>query len=503
MRVEKQPRPDDWDDRWYEGPGMLDGRIPVGEMALRLSHVWAAVWILSSTIGRMPLHMYRKRDDDGRDSASNHPIAELLRYQPNSWQTAYEFWSMAMGHVVLRGNFYAQIVPGPRGSVDQLIPRHPDRIEIETIQTPQGVRLRYIWSPPNGEKVTFTQDEIMHLRGLTSDGVRGLSVLEHASSNFAAGLAMEKYSNKLFSQGARPPAVLQHPKVLGEEAQKNLRHSIDAQVSGVDNAGRFLILEEGMTWQQVGMTSTDAQYLESREFSVYDAARWFNVPAHLLALAETPTYASIEAFDIGFVQHSIDPWAVNIEQVVRRDLISNTDYYAEFMREALIRGDIVSQNNALSVQRQNGIINADEWRAKINMNKRPGGDVYLEPMNMTRVGPDGNAIAAPGQGGELPQTSRAQQLAAASTERILRREHGAVQKALKQFAGDPDGYRKWAQAFYIDHATFVADALAISEASAVMYCTIRQTTSYLRTEITDADRDALVAIALQEESRAA
>jgi HK97 family phage portal protein len=491
--------PEPFDDVWYERHGAMSiAGIPVSpEGAMRLSAVWAAVRILTEGIASLPCIVYQRLDNDGKKRAPGHPLYELLRWQPNSWQTAMEFWEMMMGHVVLRGNAYAQIVPGKRGSVDQLIPRHPDRIEVQTIQTPNGPKLRYIWTPPQGEKVTLTQDEMFHLRGLSSDGVLGLSVIEHATNSLGLSLAAERYGSKFFSQGATVAAVVEHPKTLtGEAAVKNLKWSIDEQVK---NPHGVLVLEQGMTWKQIGMKAEEAQLIATMEFGIEEVARWFNVPLHLLrSNKQAQTYASIEMFDLELVIHTFRPWAVRFEQAIRRDLITGFEtYFAEFLMDALMRGDSAARAAYYNSGIMTGWLTPNEARVKENLNPIEGLDETWRPLNMTKASdPDEEVVP-------VRQQNRASALAYSAAERVLRRELGAVQKAVKTCAGDGAKFSTWAVTFYQEHAGVVAEAMAISPLVAGQYCAGRQPGSYLRTEITDADREALVAIALQEESRAA
>lgn len=491
--------PDPWDDRWYEPRGVMSiAGVPVSpEGAMRLSAVWAAVRILTEGIASLPCIVYQRLENDGKKRATAHPLYELLRHQPNNWQTAFEFWEMMMGHVVLRGNAYAQIVPGPRGAVDQLIPRHPDRMRVEAIQTTTGTRLRYIWTPPKGEPVTLTQDEVFHLRGLSSDGITGLSVIEAARDSLGLAMAAGAYGSTFFSKGATVAAVVQHPASLkGESAVKNLKWSIDEQVK---NPHGVMVLEEGMQWKDIGMKAEDAQMIATMEFGIEEVARWFNVPLHLLrSNKQANTYASIEMFDLELVVHTFRPWAVRFEQAIRRDLITAFEtYFVEFLMDALMRGDSAARASYYNSGIMTGWLTPNEARVKENMNPIEGADDLWRPLNMAKASDPPDTVTP------TRQQNRASALAFSAAERLLRRELGAVQKALKSCAGDQAKFTTWALTFYgQDHPTALSEALALSPIVAGQYCATRQAGAYLRTEITDADRDALVALALQEERAA-
>lgn len=493
-----------WSDEWYDGTHdprfgghLTSSGVRMGpDAALRLSAVWAAVRILVEGIGALPCIVYKQLDNGGKDRAKTHPLYTVLKRYPNSWQTAIEFWEMMMGHVVLRGNAYAQIVPGPRGAVDQLIPRHPDRIEIQTIQTPTGIKLRYKWSPPQGQPIILTQDEMFHIRGLSSDGISGLILADHASDSFGLSKAAQNYGATFFRKGATVAGLVEHPKNITGTAQTNLKNSIEAQMR---NPHGIMVLEEGMTWKQLGFKAEDAQLIETMEFGIEEVARWFNVPLHLLrSNKQAQTYASVEMFDLELIIHTLRPWAVRIEQAISRDLITADDiYFAEFLMDALMRGDSTARKDFYASAITNGWMTRNEARIKENLNPIEGLDEPLVPLNMGTGNPPPAGQGQPG--GQPPsKQQRGASLAKAAVERVLRREAGAVSKAQQKYVKEPKAYQAWAQAFYAEHATFVAEALAIPHLIAAAYCAERLAKSYPWTEHTQAHRDALVTLALQE-----
>lgn len=158
-------------DWWYSSsPGSVSmaGTLVSPAAARTLSAVWQAVRIIAEGLASLPLIVYERTGDTGRQRATRHPLYDVLRWQPNPWQTAYEFWEMLAGHVALRGNAYARIVEGRRGFADQLVPLHPDRVTPERLPSGQIV---YRYTDRAGRFETFFADEIMHLRGLSDDGL--------------------------------------------------------------------------------------------------------------------------------------------------------------------------------------------------------------------------------------------------------------------------------------------------------------------------------------------
>ncbi|WP_130472714.1 phage portal protein [Candidatus Magnetaquicoccus inordinatus] len=169
--------------------------VPVtAESSMQLSAVFACVRILAETMASMPLVLKKRRPDRGFDLVTDHWVYQVLSRRPNDWQTPFEFREMLMGHLVLRGNAYAFLDTDYRGNVVAMIPLHPDRVRLEVIES-GGYRYRV--SMPNGEQVIVHRDQIWHLRGLSSDGYRGLSPIEMAADSIGSALATQRYGGRV------------------------------------------------------------------------------------------------------------------------------------------------------------------------------------------------------------------------------------------------------------------------------------------------------------------
>jgi hypothetical protein len=215
-------------------------------------------------------------------------------------------------------------------------------------------------------------------------------VIRLAAESIGLGKAAEIYGASLFGQGARPGGILEHPAQLSDQARENLRSSFEGLHKGPANANRMAILEEGMTWRQVAIPPEDAQFLQTREFQVIEIARWFNVPPHFLRDLSRATFSNIEHQGIEFVIYSLRPWLVRWEQEVNRKLLSPAErkgYFAEFLVDALLRGDIATRYESYATARNNGWLSADEIRSMENQNPLPDGTGarYYMPANMLEV----------------------------------------------------------------------------------------------------------------------
>lgn len=366
------------------GAGMsASGAAVTPETAMRVAAVFGCVRIISGAVATMPLALKRRVDARTRQDASDHSLWRVLRKRPNRWMTPSGFRRMMTAHVLLRGNAYALIVRSGNRVVE-LIPLHPDRVRV--VQA-DDLGLVYTYTRKDGVQATLQQSEVFHLIGLTLDGVNGVSVIQHARESIGLALTAEKHGNTMFANGTVLGAVLKHPKTIGKEAQEALQASLD-RYRGAENAGKTLILEEGMDWTPLGMTAEDAQYIETRKFTRSDIAMFFGVPPHMIGDTEKSTSwgTGIEQQSLGFVAYTLQDWLTAWEETIGRDLISEDDIYAKFNPAGLLRGDINSRYAAYSTARQWGWLSINDIRELEDLNPIENGDDYLQPMNMEPAG---------------------------------------------------------------------------------------------------------------------
>ena len=381
---------DSWapdDDRWYgplSEPSATGVRVSP-ETAMRVTAVYRCVQILAATLASLPLLIYRRLPGGGKDRASDHPLYDVLHRRPNGWQTSFEFRQMLMTHLCLRGNAYAEILPGERGFADRLEPLHPDRVVPELVTSG---RLRYRITDRDGSVRQLTQDEVMHLRGLSTDGYVGLGPVAVAREAVGLSLATEEHGARLFSNAARPSGVLETDKALSEEAVLRLRKQWETVNAGLANAGKTVVLEQGLKWHQVSLSAEDAQFLETRRYQVEEIARLFGVPPHMIGATDKTTSwgTGIEQQTIGFVTFTMRPWLVSWEQAIARDLILRPEtYFAEFSLEGLLRGDSAARAAFYQSAIINGWMSPNEVRDLEGRNARSGGDAFWQPANMVAV----------------------------------------------------------------------------------------------------------------------
>jgi HK97 family phage portal protein len=356
--------------------------------ALGISAVYACVRVLADSVAQLPLKLQRI-EDGGRVDDRTHSLWPILHDLPNPEMTAFEFKQTMQGHLALRNNAYAEIERDGTGRVVGLWPLNPEKMQVTRdkalnkvwlYELPDGSSVKWTWSNP-----TRTPSPILHLRGL-GDGSGGWSPLTLLRNAFGLTIAAEEYGARLFSNSARPSGVLQTPGKLSPAAAKNLKESWEAAHRGLSNAQRVAVLEEGLTWQQVGMSADDAQFLQTRKFQLNEVARAFRIPPHMIGDLERATFSNIEHQAIEFVVHTLTPWLVCWEQAIARDILSiksfNT-HQVKFNVNGLLRGDIQSRYQAYAIGRNWGWLSANKILEMEDMNGiGDQGDTYLNPLNM-------------------------------------------------------------------------------------------------------------------------
>lgn len=373
------------DGRWLGSADDLgtvfNGRV-TEEKALGIDAVFACVNLYARTLASMPLLLYEKTPD-GKRRAVNHPLYRLLHNEPNPNMTSHNFRKIMEASLKLWGNAYAWIEFDNSWRVKYLWPLLPGNVfPKRSLQTGE---LFYDAVLYNGESRRFRAYEMVHIPGLGFDGISGRSPVRQFAETMGFNLDIKSYGRKFFKNGARPSGVLQHPGSLSEEAQKRLENKFDKRYSGIENTGKTILLEEGMTYHQIGVPPEEAQFIESRKYSVEEIARIYGVPPHMIGDLEHATFSNIESQDINFAKHSIVPECVNWEQELMRKLLNDDEqarYEIEFNMEGLVRGDMESRYRAYAIGRQWGFLTADDIRAKENMSNVDGGGITYVPLNM-------------------------------------------------------------------------------------------------------------------------
>lgn len=372
-------------DWWGASAMSAAGFSVTPESAMRAAAVFSCVRVLAEAVASLPLILYRRLPDGGKERATNHPLYGLVGRSPNSWQTRFEWIESGMAHLCLRGAAYARILADRRG-IRQLVPLHPDRMRAELLDSG---RLAYEYTPKTGGRQILLQEEVLRVPFIVLDGVTPVSVIGQQRESIGASLAAQDYGSRFFANDARPTGGYisweNGNRFKDEEEEKKFRENWQRYMTG-PNRHKTAFLKSGMKFNELGMTNDDAQFLDTRKYQRSEIAGLFRVPPHMIGDLDRATFANIEHQGIEFVVHTIGPWLARWEQSLARDLLTDAeqdDYFFEFLTAGLLRGDAVARSRYFQAAILTGWMSRNEVRAIDNLNKVDGLDEFLAPLNMT------------------------------------------------------------------------------------------------------------------------
>lgn len=350
--------------------------------SMNTSAVFACVRVLSNTIASLPLQVFERKQNDAQQNInivqSDTPEYALLHDTPNLNMSSFRWRKAMVAHIELWGNHYSYLARNALGRIKEIRPLLPT--SVQPFWKGAEVWYRYL---PTGDEIA--PDDMLHFTGETLNGYMGISTVQAARRSIGLGLSADEFSANFYENGAMPSVIFTHPNSLGDAAHTHLKESIIKNQTGAKNAFKPMILEEGMKAEVLSMTMTDAQFIETRKFSITDIARWFGVPPHLIGDLSRSTNNNIEQQSIEYVMHTIRPRVVSIEQEINRKVFKNIGgkTFAEFNLDGLLRGDTATRGEYNNKMVLSGILTRNEVRARENYNPLPGLDEPLTPVNTT------------------------------------------------------------------------------------------------------------------------
>lgn len=369
------------------------------DQAMRLSAVYACVRVLAESFAVLPFRLYRRNAQGKRVDLRSHWLYRLMAKAPNPFQTPFEFREMLMGHLVLRGNAFCEIVDDGVGGIAALNPLHPDRVTIEMLSNGS---YRYRYTDASGQLTIYRRDQIWHLRGLSGDGIVGMNPIQIQAEAMGSALAAQEYANRFFANDARPSGgwIEFAGKIADQDTRRAMSDAWQSRQSGA-NRHKTAILDMGMKYHEVAVNNKESQFLESRQFSVSDIARVFRVPPHLIGDLSKATFSNIEQQSTEFVTYTMTPWAERWEASMEMFLLGvDNDLEIEFDFSVLLRGDANARSTYYHNGIQDGWLTRNEAREREGLDPLDGLDEPLVPLNMVEessIGDTTKPVQTPAQ----------------------------------------------------------------------------------------------------------
>lgn len=376
--------------------------------SLQASTVYACVRMISQDMAMLKPFIRRELPSGGYRREQQHPLNKLFR-RPNRWQTRFEFVSYMLTSLCLRGNAFIVVERDRDANPIELVPIAPDRATI--MLTDDGELWYRINSRRLGYGLVVPPDDMIHLKNISMDSYVGVSPIAIAQDVIGLALATQQHGGILFRQGGQIGGVISHPGKLSKEASDRIANSWRETHSGVQNAHKAAILEEGMKFDKIAITNEEAQFIESRRFSVLEIGRLYGVPPHRLGELDKATLNNIEQQNQQYVDGALKPIAESVEQLFNHHLLFEDErsfLECKFDFDDMTRSDLLTRYQAYQVGTLNGWLSRNEVRARENMNpiEDGHGDDYRVPLN-TAVPSDNLAqtTAAPAESATAPSAA--------------------------------------------------------------------------------------------------
>lgn len=357
--------------------------------AMKYTAVLSCLRVLGETFASVPAVLYRKMEDGDRETRNDLAIYDILHHRPNEEMSPFNFKESCMMSLNTGGNSVCERLVNRSGQLVGLYPYQWHKVTID--RDPDTLRLIYkIHSSDRKVIKTLQRDQVLHVPGMSLDGIIGISPIQYAASAIKLGRSYEEFGVNLYKNGAFPTGAFTFDGALKEEAFTRLKKELKENYRGMLNTGTPMLLEGGGQFTPFAINPADAQLIENKKFQIEDIARIYRMPLHLIQNLDRATNNNIEHQSLEFVMYTMLPWFKRWEENVNMQLLTPAErragFYIEFKLDGLLRGDAKSRAEGYSFGRQWGWLSVNDIRKLENMSPVENGDVYLEPINMVEAG---------------------------------------------------------------------------------------------------------------------
>jgi len=360
--------------------GNSSGIAVTDETAFNFTAVWAAIRILSESVAQLPLTVNQTDKNGNKSQAVKHQLFNLLHRKPNQQMTTYTFIQKCMIDLLTRGNSYVYIKRNGGARPVELLP-----ILTTDVKLIENDGVVYYELKEGG---IVDQYDMLHFKVMSRDGYIGMSPVDVGASAIGYGLALEKYGNSFFGNGAKVSGVLSTERHLSDEAIERLKVSFQENYTNIGDANKTMVLEEGLKFQQISLSNEASQFLNSREFSITEIARLFNLPPHLLRDLSKSSFNNISEQSREFVQYSLMPYLIMMESEMNCKLFRQNEagkIEVKFVVNALLRGTPKDRSEYYRTMLNIGAMSIDEIRSYEELPTVQGGDNHFMQLNMATL----------------------------------------------------------------------------------------------------------------------
>jgi HK97 family phage portal protein len=356
------------------------GSTVSAEQAFRITTVFACIKVLAEAVGTIPCNLYKLKGDR-RERQPENKLHYLVNRSPNDFMTSSEFWEWAIVSLALHGNAYVWMNRTRSGKVVQFLPLpftavsvHVEAQNIVSYQVTVGV---------NGvdKHYNVPPADMLHFKGLSLDGITGVSPITYNSAMLLGARESQTYQTNVLLNGASPKGVLQTEGVLDDDAYERIKASWEASHQGTNNAGSVAILEAGLEFKGMSMSPADIKLMEQMKYTRSEIAGLYGVPPHRIGDLDKSTYTNIEALSRMFHRDTLKPWLNRFEKRLNHTLLDTATQEFKFDSTEYLAGDLETEVAAYTAMLDRGVVSPNEFRRRMGMNPRDGGDEYASISN--------------------------------------------------------------------------------------------------------------------------
>lgn len=379
-----------------------------GKNALKEITVYTCIKILSETISKLPLKIYQ--DNNGIRKATGHSLYTLLKLRPNEYMSASDFWKCIEAQRNIHGNAYVWIdrvsVGRSAGKVIGLYPLDSTRMQIYIDD--RGIingktRMWYVYTDNEGNQYRIETTDILHFKGLTTDGIVGLNPIETLRNSIENAKSSSVFLNNSFKNGMLTKGIIQYIGTLDAKAEQTFRDKFEQMSNGLKNANRISLLPIGYQFQPISLSMTDAQFLENTQLNIRQLTAAFGIKLHQVNDLVKASYASTSEANREFYTDTLLSILTMYEQEMTWKLFTTKEieqgYYAKFNADVILRADIKTRYEAYRIGVQGGFVTPNEARALEEMEEKEGGDELLVNGSMVPITKAGSAYKDNPKGG--------------------------------------------------------------------------------------------------------
>jgi len=354
--------------------------------------VYRAIALLSGLVAGLPFKTFRYADRT--------EVMVRAMQNPGYDRTPFELWETVMVHLLGWGNAWVHKERNSFGAIENLVPINPSRVKPKYFKpgelADRAVKVFEV-KQPDGSLIPMTNYDLMHIPGLSYDGLVGLSPVGVARQAIGTQMAADDLAARQYSNGNMIGGVLTTDKSLTQPQADAIKARWREKMQGARHAHDIAVLDAGMSFQATTLAPEEAQFLQTRRWQTIEIARVFGIPPHLLGDVERTTSwgTGIEQQNIAFVAYTLRPWLTRIEQRVSFEIVTPKSQFAEFEINGLLRGSAPERAQFYANGIQWGWLTRNEARIKENLVPITGLDEPLTPLNMVAGATDAEGEMSP------------------------------------------------------------------------------------------------------------